>query len=440
MADSGTFVPDGFATEDPRDIGSRFDELRGAALRNPKATSELLERYRAFSRDESDPAAPGATIEVVATVDRLVVAGRLHVITEHEERLDAALRQHHAGLKVIERDERIGVTLAGTDLDLDTLGRLVHDLRTTPSGEEPLGVGFDDVTYEAVVIAKPITPQGAGVDVIRVKHQSSRPHGTGRGAGVTVGVIDGGFAADDAPPRTDGWFDNVKSPADGSPKLNQADPALLDPGAGHGTFVTGIIAAHAPDAMIVQYRATDSWGFGSAWRLKDQILQAVADGCQVINISLGFEDTTLIGSPGISAALHTVPDDVLVVAAAGNSGSSTPMLPASHKATVGVGGLDLDHDPVGWSNRGPWVDFSALAVPVLSTFVVDPADPGGDPNPFGYWAGTSFAAPKVSGELAVLLGAGRTPATALTELRARGIRRAPSPDFGTLLDLPDQFR
>lgn len=52
----------------------------------------------------------------------------------------------------------------------------------------------------------------------------------------------------------------------------------------------GCVLRHAPEATIRQYRAVDAWGFGSSWRLKDCIKQAVQDGRQVINISLGFED------------------------------------------------------------------------------------------------------------------------------------------------------
>jgi thermitase len=212
-------------------------------------------------------------------------------------------------------------------------------------------------------------------------------------------------------------------------------PGVFAPGAGHGTFVTGCVLRHAPEATIRQYRAVDAWGFGSSWRLKDCIKQAVQDGCQVINISLGFEDPDLIGSPAISAALHAVPSSVVVVAAAGNSGTAIPMLPASHTRAVGVGGLKGDLNPVAWSNYGPWVDFSAVAMPVVSLYVEDITDPQQDP--WGMWAGTSFAAPKVAGELAGFVGEGAAPSDALDRLRARSARPFPSPDYGYVLDLDD---
>ena len=54
-----------------------------------------------------------------------------------------------------------------------------------------------------------------------------------------------------------------------------------------------------------------------------------------------------------------------MVAAAGNAGTSVPMLPAAHKVAVAIGGLNEDQIPVAWSNHGPWVDFSALATLLL---------------------------------------------------------------------------
>ena len=432
--------PDDAIVPDRAKDAREFDEARLAAARSPRLSRELLRRYEEFrgAQEEVDEASPRGRIELVGQGSRLIVRGQVATVTRQVERVIAGLRDHGWSVDDVLHDERIGVSLlAGSGLSAEDLYAAVLRLsRDLNEPLDPLAIGFDDVTYEAIVF-KPVKPQGSTGEADRVAVTSERPRGTGRGAGVTVAVIDGGFEAASAPPRTDGWFDNVTAPSDGLPSLNQADPERLDPGAGHGSFVTGIIASVAPDAKIRQYRAVDSWGFGSAWRLKDMILEAVADGAQIINISLGFDDPDLLGSPAISAALHQVPAEVLVVAAAGNAGTSVPMLPAAHKVAVAIGGLNEDLIPVAWSNHGPWVDFSALAIPVISTYVVDPLDP--QPNPFGLWAGTSFAAPKVAGELAVLLGEGATPSAALERLRASAAGDHPDPNFGFLLKLPDQF-
>lgn len=428
---------------EPDPLAREFDRIRRTALGDSKVTRRVLEAYADFRRgnDERDPAGPPDQIELVGRDRRLIVVGRVAAVTDQRAVVEARLTAAGAGIDDIEDDPRIGVSLLTVSgLGAEQLYALVMALRAEmPQGSAPISVGLDDVTYEAKITFKPINPQSGEGSARRITMSSERPRDTGRGKGITVGVIDGAFTADASPQRTDGWFDNVVPPADGRPPLNQLDPSRLDPGAGHGAFVTGIVASHAPDATIRQYRATDSWGFGSAWRLKDMILLAVEDGCQVINISLGFDDPDLLGSPALSAALHHIPSHIVVVAAAGNGGTSTPMLPASHKTAIGVGGLEADLDPVGWSNRGPWVDFSALALPVVSTYVADPADPGGDPNPWAVWAGTSFASPKVAGELAVLLASGLTPVEAIDVLRTWAGARLPNPDFGYLLELPDQF-
>ncbi len=431
--------------DDRKRVGRILNAARDEAVRNPKLGIEFLRRYEEYvkgmAQDERDPAGPGGPISLVHRSSRLIVLGRVAAVTEQLPRVLPVIEARGGMIEQVEDDPRIGVSLVSVSgLSGEALYAVVSELVRQPLGAlPPLSVGFDDVTYEAAITFKPIRPQGSSGEAVRTKLSSRRPEGTGHGKGVTIGVIDGAYEPDTAPPRTDGWFDRVIGPADGRPPINQQDPTLLDPGAGHGTFVTGIIASIAPDATIRQYRATDSWGFGSAWRLKDQILQAVADGCQVINISLGFDDPDLIGSPAISAALHQVPSSVVVVGAAGNGGPNTPMLPASHKAAIAVGGVAESLIPLGWSNRGPWVDCSALANPVVSTYVVDPADPLADPNPFAIWAGTSFAAPKVAGKLAVLVGRGMTPVQAMDALRSLAGQGLPSPDFGYLLDLPDEW-
>lgn len=426
-----------------------YGEVRWAALREPETSIAVVRAYQDFLRrnDEFDPAGPGAMVELVATNRRLIVVGRVAAATHQLDRVIAQLEAAGGTIEDRQDDDRIGVSLLTVSgLDAESLHDLVRTMATEiEPGAEPLAVGLDDVTYQAdpqgVIIIKPVTGQGATGGAIRTDLAVPRPtpSRTEGGAGVMIGVIDGAFESAGAPARSDGWSANVTAPNDGVHALNQVDPSRLDPGAGHGTFVTGVVASRAPDARIQQYRATDSFGFGCAWRLKDCLLQALDDGCRVINISLGFEDPDLIGSPALSAALHQVPSDVVVVAAAGNAGTTTPMLPAAHKNVVAVGGLELDLAPVGWSNRGPWVDFSTQANPVLSTYVVDPNDPAPAPDPWAYWAGTSFAAPKVAGELAVLLGGGKSPTEAIAELRARAARPQPSPDFGYVLDLPDLF-
>ncbi|GAA1763797.1 S8/S53 family peptidase [Nostocoides vanveenii] len=414
-------------------------------------TRAALQTYAEFQQTDSDfglsplqdPSGPRGLVVTIRPreLSRLAVDGRLIIQTSQYDRIKSWLADQGISIETQEDDRwGLGVSLLGlAGSDPQALyTAIVNESENPTPGSEPLAMSLDDVTYENIVLkpAPPVRPLAGGGQAGRAESLGPRPTGTGRGKGITVGVIDGGFEPADAPKRTDGWLDNVTTVTDGYSSLTQAAPGVLDPGAGHGTFVTGVLLRHAPDAEIRQYRAVDSHGFGSSWRLMDCLMQAVDDGCQILNCSLGFEDPHLVGNPALSAALHRIRQDtdVLIVAAAGNSGTTTPMLPAAHKATVGVGGTETDLDPLVWSNRGPWVDCSTIADPVTSIYVVDPADPGGDVNPWGTWYGTSFAAPKVTGELATLLGQQLAPDDALEHLFATS-PRPPSSAYGYLLDL-----
>lgn len=421
---------------------ARLNQSYTRVVADPGSLRELIKRHAKYrERNAEIPGGPGGVVEPVADFTRLVVAARLCTLSSQVREVTGWLNSLGASVDAVEDDDRIGVSLLTVSgIATQNLYEAVLALsRRDPSGTPPLCVGLDDVTVQAAhprkIIYKPVSGQSGAGSAVRYRHAAKRPDGTGLGAGVTVAVIDGGYESERVPDRTDGWFDNVKVPSDPRPGLDLEKPGQLDPGAGHGTFVTGALVGHAPDVNVRQYVATDSFGFGSAWRLKDCLLQAAEDGCHIINVSLGFTDPDLIGSPAISAALHSLPSDIIVVAAAGNCGSTTPMLPAAHTVSVAVGGLDADLAPLGWSNRGAWVDFSAVANPVLSTYVQDPAAPNADPNPWAVWAGTSFAAPKVAGLLAVQRGQGLDVIDCLRQVRAMAV--STHPDFGYLLDLKE---
>src|SRR5207244_2433459 len=93
--------------------------------------------------------------------------------------------------------------------------------------------------------------------------------------------------------------------------------------------------------------------------------------------------------------------DVVIVAAAGNSSSTSPFYPAADTAVIGVAASNPDDELYSWSNHGPWVQVAA---------------PGCNNAPWlkgGYVSicGTSSAAPLVAG-LAALVRSARPTATA----------------------------
>jgi hypothetical protein len=179
----------------------------------------------------------------------------------------------------------------------------------------------------------------------------------------------------------------------------------LDYEAGHGTFITGIVRQLCPDAEIHPAGVLSSFGEGSIAKVRATIrrLSRACGRFDLVVMSFGtyFADD----DPGLfGARLPRLLDGALGVAAAGNLQSSRPYFPAALPGVIGVGGLD--RGGAAWfSNFGGWVDASAPAVGVVSTFFNDfPEAVEGRPTrqfrEWARWSGTSFAAPKVAGVIA----------------------------------------
>jgi len=191
---------------------------------------------------------------------------------------------------------------------------------------------------------------------------------------------------------------------------------LMHDGNGHGTHVTGIIAAIegngvgiegvAPLAHIVPVRVLDDGGSGSDANVAAGVDYAVAHGADVINLSLGGTVlSTLLPSASGDAVQRAIKAGVVVVAAAGNDSLPLCEQPGAGRTLLCVGAVDRRGRQSFFSSSGSNVNVfapggSALPGPdedVLSTW-----------NDGGYMslAGTSQAAPHVSGVAALLVAAG----------------------------------
>jgi subtilisin family serine protease len=181
--------------------------------------------------------------------------------------------------------------------------------------------------------------------------------------------------------------------------------------AGHGSHVAGIagasannltgVAGVAYDAPLIPVKVLDSSGNGSAAGVAAGITWAADHGARVINTSLG---STSYSQAVCDAVTYATSKGALVVAAAGNNGSTAPFYPAACPGAIGVGATDSTDAVPYWSDTGSANVFvSAPGVNILSTYM------GGG---YATESGTSMAAPFVSGlaELLFAQNASRTAA------------------------------
>ena len=187
---------------------------------------------------------------------------------------------------------------------------------------------------------------------------------------------------------------------------------------GHGTFVSGIIAAAwneqgiagiNPLAKIMVLKALNNFGHSRASNLSRALIYAADNGAAIVNMSVGGEGITDVERAAVD---YAVGKGVLIVVAAGNS--------VVDVNTYGIAGLDgvltvastdLEDKRAIFSNWGSQVDIAAPGVEVLSLRArrtdilrglldVD-YRPGeayvGSDKRYYRISGTSFSAPQVAG-------------------------------------------
>jgi subtilisin family serine protease len=158
----------------------------------------------------------------------------------------------------------------------------------------------------------------------------------------------------------------------------------------HGTAVSSVILKADPAARILPINVLNGAERTSHELVSFAIREAVKRGASVINISLGSETHSTEIAPLTSALQYAADNDVVVVAAAGNNGDSGSgtVVPAAYDSVLAVGALTSSGEIASLSNRGSFVDVTALGedVPI--------AEPGGGMTTE---SGTSFAAPLAAG-------------------------------------------
>ncbi|MFC8922265.1 S8 family serine peptidase [Cellulosimicrobium sp. NPDC057127] len=242
----------------------------------------------------------------------------------------------------------------------------------------------------------------------------------------------------------------------------------LDPVAGHGTFMAGIVHQLCPDATILSVRAFGGSGDVPEWEVLHTLWRLLRfhrrglsgeDGyhpVDVVVLAMGYyhEQPEDYGYDGplrrVLRALRRA--GVVVVVAAGNDGTTRPMFPAAwtprvdrmqdgavprqpedlkpdYTPILAVGATNPDSSVAVFSNDGPWVTTVRPGAAVVSTMpttidgpvtpsvrlperlgpgVRSSVDPDDFRGGFATWSGTSFSAPYLAAEIAEQILRSRT--------------------------------
>lgn len=265
------------------------------------------------------------------------------------------------------------------------------------------------------------------------------------GAGVVIGIVDSGISEKEK----DFPKGLVVASADFAHGGNKA--ATID-AYGHGTLVAGVISGTrtgaqgvAPGARLISARAIDEHGAGTtadAIEAIDWLVDnAEQTGLRILHLSIGAAPHESFTHDPLALAVESALDaGIVVVAAAGNYGRSDGaevyggiLSPGTHPGVITVGATDphgtarrSDDHVAPFSSRGPTLfdglgkpDLVApgVALPLLSRssselWTLHPGSrvgtwPGVDlkNGDYALASGTSFAAPAVSGTIALMLQA-----------------------------------
>jgi hypothetical protein len=335
---------------------------------------------------------------------------------------------------------------------LDAIARVRKATADRPQGPAQVAPNYV-FTGEATAASAPINfmgePRiqgGPGSSVRLAALPGALPLRTTRpddGHDVRIAVLDTGMFDHE-------WLKTVQR-APGSDDTWDADrDGYGDAEAGHGTFIAGLILQVAPEASVYAVQVLDSHGLGDDLSVAEAMEQLPPD-IDIVNLSLGGYTDRDAPPLAIAAALRAMADPPVVVAAAGNQGTSRPFWPAAFDQVLGVGAVDESDGKwtrADYSNHGAWVDAVARGTNLQSTFArarthvalghtTSPFDPIVTFDGWAAWDGTSFATPIAAAMIARELS--RTGGGPAADAEARLLAAAPpapQPDFprAVLLD------
>ena len=184
--------------------------------------------------------------------------------------------------------------------------------------------------------------------------------------------------------------------------VSTSSPSVLPPDSNwnHGTSVAGVLAGATNNTrgiasmlwntrlLPVKISSNGIYVTHGA----EGIAYAIDMGARVLNLSWGSPENSFLLTEIIDTAV--LRKRVVMVCAAGNENTDTPIYPAAYQRVNGISSSTQTDLKSTFSNYGDWVDLAAPGENIATTL------PGAR---YGYVSGTSFSAPLVSGVAALML-------------------------------------
>ncbi|OPH47471.1 serine protease [Paenibacillus ferrarius] len=194
---------------------------------------------------------------------------------------------------------------------------------------------------------------------------------------------------------------------------------------GHGTHVTGVIAALVNNNLgvagmtwynkVLPVKVLDQTGAGSTYSVAQGIIWAADHGAKVMNLSLGnYADSGFLHD----AIKYAYDKDIALIAASGNDNTERPGYPAAYPEVFAVAASDSQNQKASFSNYGDYIGVTAPGVSIASTY---------PDNQYAALSGTSMASPHVTA-LAALI---RSTNPNLKNTEVYQIMRDSARDLGT---------
>lgn len=229
------------------------------------------------------------------------------------------------------------------------------------------------------------------------------------GRGSRVAVVDTGFLKGwESRPQTP-WLAGIEEYDPDNPDVLQPH-GFIDPYAGHGTFVAGVVRCMAPATDVTVDGVIKVAGVVDEVAIIRQLGEALSRSPDVISLSAGCYTRKNLPPKAFAAFWqHRLRHHkgVAIAAAAGNDAGRSPFWPAAFPWAVSVGALTADgRARAAFSNFGGWVDVYAPGVDIVNAYCEGEyqylLQPGMTRKFDGLckWSGTSFSTPIVTGMIA----------------------------------------